>query len=102
MSSAVKYVAFALFALAGVRMWIALNAATRSYFGPDGSLSHPRALRRATRQMAHATALWELTVALVLVTLQGWAAFPNVIAIMGTAVIIWWTPRLTNQRRGDT
>ena len=90
-----RYVAFALMGLASLYAYTTISAASGVYFRhrPVGA----RSQRRVTHRLAHATAYWECSVALVLIALQGWSALPNVIAIVGTAAIIWLTPALIDQ-----
>ena len=45
------------------------------------------------RRMMHGTALWQCSVALVLITMDDWGATSNVIALLGAAAMAWFLPR---------
>lgn len=97
-AAAVKYAAFAVMAVASLRMWVAITTVSTIYFRTEPPVG-PRALRRTTRRMMHTVALWEVSVALVAATLGGWSSAPNVIALTGTAAMLWWSPLLIDQQR---
>jgi len=59
-----------------------------------------RSRRRETRRLLRRAAVWEWTVALFLVVLDGAAQVPNIIALVGVGVMLWFMPKLI-ELRGD-
>jgi hypothetical protein len=83
-----KGLAFALMLASSVWMLCSLTELTK--VTPDKTVDE---LEGEGERMRRRTAVWEASVALVLITLEGWSALPNAIVLGCGVGMLWLMPR---------